>query len=113
MRRWADIAYQRGTYDEALRIRRNIQLPVYERLATPARRRHLGQNRRHRYQCGDYGEANELHQRRLDVYTQLGDLDGIAAAEWGLALIDLQRRLSGSRAQASEGAPDLSPSAAA
>jgi hypothetical protein len=28
----ADIAYQRGEYDEALRIRREIELPVYERL---------------------------------------------------------------------------------
>ena len=28
----AEIAYQRGDYDEALRIRREVQLPVYERL---------------------------------------------------------------------------------
>ena len=28
----ADIAYQRGDYEEALRIRREVQLPVWERL---------------------------------------------------------------------------------
>ena len=28
----ADIAYQRGDYDEALRIRQEVELPVYERL---------------------------------------------------------------------------------
>ena len=49
----ADIHFRRGDYDETLRIRREVQLPVYERL---------------------------------------GDLDGIAAATWGLAQIDLARQ---------------------
>jgi tetratricopeptide (TPR) repeat protein len=37
------------------------------------------------------GEAAELQQRRLEVNKQLGDLDGIAAAGWDLARIDLAR----------------------
>ena len=35
----ADIAYDPGELDEALRIRREIELPVYERLAARRHRR--------------------------------------------------------------------------
>jgi hypothetical protein len=37
------------------------------------------------YQRGDYDEAAELQRKRLEANKQLGDLDGIAAANWDLA----------------------------
>ena len=44
----ADILYARGELDEALRIRREEELPVFERLGdAPLQRRHQGQDRRH------------------------------------------------------------------
>ncbi|MGW5054553.1 CHAT domain-containing protein [Actinokineospora sp. NPDC004072] len=44
------------------------------------------------YQQGDYEEASDLQLRRLEVNRQLGDLDGIAAANWALAQIDLDQQ---------------------
>lgn len=41
------------------------------------------------FQRGDYDEAAKLQHKRLEVHKQLGDLGGIAAANWGLAQIDL------------------------
>jgi tetratricopeptide (TPR) repeat protein len=82
----ADIAYRRGDYDEALRIHREIQLPVYERLGgTRSAAAAWSQIADIAYQRGDYDEAAELHRNRLEVYKQLGDLEGIANADWGLA----------------------------
>src|SRR5262249_61820734 len=43
-------------------------------------------------QRGDYDEAAELQGKRLEVHKQLGDLAGIAAADWDLARIDLARK---------------------
>jgi tetratricopeptide (TPR) repeat protein len=89
----ADIAYQRGDYDEALRIRREDELPVYERLGdTRATAICWGKIADITFQRGDYDEAAELQRRRLQVNEGLGDLDGIAAAKWGLAQIDLARK---------------------
>jgi tetratricopeptide (TPR) repeat protein len=86
----ADIAYRRGDYDEALRIRREVELPVYERLGdTRSIALCWGQIGDIAYQRGDYDEAAKLQRKRLEVDKQLGDLDGIAAATWGLARIDL------------------------
>jgi tetratricopeptide (TPR) repeat protein len=88
----ADIAYQRGDYNEALRIRREVELPAYERLgATRETAVTWGQIADIAYQKGDLNEAAELNSKRLEVNTQLGDLDGIAAASWDLARIDLTR----------------------
>ncbi|WP_203832878.1 tetratricopeptide repeat protein, partial [Actinoplanes lobatus] len=43
------------------------------------------------YERGDFDEAAALHTKRLRVCEQLGDLEGVAAAKWGLAQIDLAR----------------------
>ena len=62
-RRWrwewiADIAYQRSEFDEALRIRREIQLPVYERLGdTRSAAITWGSIADIAYQRGEYDEA--------------------------------------------------------
>jgi tetratricopeptide (TPR) repeat protein len=89
----ADIAYQRGDHDEALRIHREITLPVYERLGeTPSTAVIWGKIADIAYQRGDHDVAAELQGKRLEVHKQLGDLDGIASANWGLARIDLSRQ---------------------
>jgi tetratricopeptide (TPR) repeat protein len=91
--RIADIAYQRGDYDEALRIRREIELPAYGRLGdTRETAITWGKIADIAYQRGDYDEAAELQNKRLEVHKQLGDLDGIAGADWDLAQIDLDRQ---------------------
>jgi tetratricopeptide (TPR) repeat protein len=88
----ADIAYQRGDYDEALRIRREVELPVYERLGdTRETAVTWGKIADIAYQRGDYDEGAELQRKRLEACKQLGDLDGIANTDWGLAQIDLAR----------------------
>ena len=77
----ADIAYDRGELDEALRIRREITLPAFERLGdTRSAAVTWGQIADIAYQPGELDEAAELQHKRLEVNKQLGDLDGIAAA---------------------------------
>ena len=89
----ADIAYRRGDYDEALRIRQDVELPVFERLAdTRSAAVTWGNIADIAYDRGDYDEAAQLQRKRLEANKQLGDLDGIAAADWGLATIDLARK---------------------
>jgi hypothetical protein len=58
----------------------------------PGNRRHLEPGRGHRLPAGDYDQAAELQRKRLEINKQLGDLDGIAAASWDLAQIDLARK---------------------
>jgi tetratricopeptide (TPR) repeat protein/CHAT domain-containing protein len=88
----ADIAYRRGDYDEALRIRREVELPAYERLGdTRSTATTWGDIADIAFHRGDYDEAAELQRRRLAVAKQLGDLNGVANTTWGLAQIDLTR----------------------
>ncbi|TCB97234.1 tetratricopeptide repeat protein [Micromonospora zingiberis] len=86
----ADILHQHGDYDEALRIHREIELPVYNRLGdTRSTAITWGKIADILYQRGDYTEAAALQTERLRANERMGDLDGIAAAKWGLAQIDL------------------------
>ncbi|GIJ51647.1 hypothetical protein Val02_85330 [Virgisporangium aliadipatigenens] len=88
----ADIAHIRGNHDEALRIHREIVLPVYERIGdTRATAITWDRIANIAYQRGDYDEAAALRQQSLDVYDRLGDLGSIAIATWGLVQIDLAR----------------------
>jgi tetratricopeptide (TPR) repeat protein len=88
----ADIAWRRGDLDEALRIRRDICLPAFERSGNVREMAVCW----HRiadvaFQRGHYDEAARLQRKVLDATRQLADLDGIAAATWDLARIDLAR----------------------
>jgi tetratricopeptide (TPR) repeat protein len=86
----ADSVFQRDDYDEAERIRREAVLPVYERLGeTRLVALTWGRIADIAFQRGDYEEAAVLHRKRLEVNKQRGDLDGIAAADWDLARVDL------------------------
>ncbi|MEU4447439.1 tetratricopeptide repeat protein, partial [Actinosynnema sp. NPDC023926] len=88
-----DILHRRGDYDEALRIRREVELPVYERLGdTRSAAVTWGQIGAILHQRGDYDEAVELQLKRLETNKLLGDLDGIAAANWDLAQINLSQQ---------------------
>ncbi|GGN83953.1 hypothetical protein GCM10010112_62820 [Actinoplanes lobatus] len=88
----ADIIYRHGDHDEALRIRREIELPAFQRLGdTRETAITWGRIADILYQRGDYEEAVVLQAKRLRVAEQLGDLEGIAGAQWGLAQIDLAR----------------------
>ncbi|MGW2786741.1 tetratricopeptide repeat protein, partial [Streptomyces populi] len=86
----ADILQQRGEVDEALRIHREVALPVYERIGdTRSTAVTWGKIADILQQQGELDEAVELQLKRLEVNEQLGDMDGIAAANWDLARIDL------------------------
>ena len=76
----ADILYRRGELDEALRIRQEEELPVYERLGdvrsvavTKGKIADILESR------GELDEALRIRQEeQLPVYERLGDLDGKA-----------------------------------
>ncbi|MEY2246929.1 hypothetical protein AB8A21_28990, partial [Streptomyces sp. BF23-18] len=89
----ADILQQRGEVEEALRIRREVALPAFKRIGntrevavTWSKIADILQQR------GEVDEAFELQLKRLEVNEQLGDMDGIAAANWDLAQFDLSRQ---------------------
>ncbi|MEW2131958.1 CHAT domain-containing protein [Streptomyces sp. NPDC005435] len=89
----ADIHQQRGNVDEALRIRHEIALPVYERIGdTRSIAVTWGKIADIHQQRGNVDEALELHLKRLEVHERLSDMEGIAAANWDLAQIDLSRQ---------------------
>ncbi|WP_245697797.1 CHAT domain-containing protein [Streptomyces phaeochromogenes] len=89
----ADIFQRRGEVEEALRIRREVELPVYERIGdTRSVAIAWGQIADILQQQGKADEALELQLKRLEVNEQLGDMEGIAAANWDLAQIDLSRQ---------------------
>jgi tetratricopeptide (TPR) repeat protein len=89
----ADIAYQRGDYDEALRIRREVQLPAYERLGdTRGAAVTWGRIADIAFRRGDYDEALRIRcEIELPVYERLGDTRS-ATVTWGqIADITYQR----------------------
>ena len=89
----ADILTQRGETDEALRIRREEELPVYERLGdVRSRRRHHGPDRRHPHARGEPDEALRIRrEEQLPVFERLGDVRSRAVTMGKIADI-LSRR---------------------
>jgi tetratricopeptide (TPR) repeat protein len=80
----AGILYQRGDYDEALRIRRDVELPVYERLGQT---RSIAVTWGHiadiAYRRGDYDEALRIRRElQLPAFERLADTRETAIA-WG------------------------------
>ena len=80
----ADIAYQRGEYDEAMRIFREVMLPAFERLGdTRAAVLTWGKIANIAYDRGEYDEALRIRREiQLPVYERLGDTRA-AAVTWG------------------------------
>ncbi len=71
----ADIHYLRGEYEEALRIRHEEELPVYERLGDERERAvTMGKIADIHYWRGEYEEALRIrHEEELPVYDRVGD----------------------------------------
>jgi tetratricopeptide (TPR) repeat protein len=86
----ADILRGRGDLDEALRIRREEELPVYEQL-DDMRERAVALSKIAQIMAirGDVPAARALQEECLDVSRRLGDAEGIGAALWDLAQLDL------------------------
>ncbi|MFD3600378.1 CHAT domain-containing protein [Streptomyces sp. NPDC058656] len=89
----ADIFEQRGEVDEALRIRREVELPVYERIGdTHAVAITWGQIADILQQRGEVDEALRIrHEVTLPVYERIGDTRSVAVT-WGQIADILQRR---------------------
>jgi tetratricopeptide (TPR) repeat protein len=91
--RIGDIAEARGELDEALRIRREVELPVYERLGdvrevavTWGRIGDIAEAR------GELDEALRIRREvELPVYERLRDMRSIAAVKWNMAQVGLAR----------------------
>jgi hypothetical protein len=89
----ADILQQRGETDEALRIRREEQLPVYERLGDVRERAiTIGKIADILQHCGETDEAIRIHiEDRLPVAQRMQDLDLIAHIRFCCAQIRISR----------------------
>jgi len=72
----ADILYRRGEHDEALRIRREEELPVFERLGdVRSRAVTMGKIADILYQRGEHDEALRIRrEEQLPVFERLGDV---------------------------------------
>ncbi|GIE40872.1 SAV_2336 N-terminal domain-related protein [Actinoplanes lobatus] len=89
----ADIFVLRGDYDEALRIRREVELPVYQRLGdTRSAALTWGSIADILHQRGEYDEALRIRRgMQLPVYERLGDTRS-AAITWDNIADILYRR---------------------
>ena len=88
----ADILYTRGELDEALRIRRQEQLPVFERLGDVRERAvTLGKIADILYDRGELDEALELHDANLPIAERLGDIEMLAFIRYARAAIHWRR----------------------
>ena len=89
----AGIAYQRGDYDEALRIHREVELPVFERFGeTRSVAVTWGAIADIVYQRGDYDEALRIHREvELPVFERLGETRSVAVTWGAIANIVYQR----------------------
>jgi tetratricopeptide (TPR) repeat protein len=86
----ADRLVTRGKLDEALRILRDGLLPFFERLGdVRSRAVTMGKIADILVRRGELDEARALQDECLKINCTLGDADGIAAALWGLAQLDL------------------------
>jgi hypothetical protein len=89
----ADILQQRGETEEALRIRREEVLPVFERLGDLRERAMtMGKIADILQQRGETEEALRIHlEERLPVAEKIGDLEGLAHIRFSCARIRLER----------------------
>jgi len=89
----ADILQARGELDEALRIRREEQLPVYERLGdVRSRAVTMGKVADILQARGELDEALRIRrEEQLPVYERLGDVRSLAVGRANLAITLAQR----------------------
>ena len=88
----ADIHQARGQLDEALRIRLDEEMPVFEKLGELREQAiTLGKIADIHQARGQLDEAQKLHEECLSVAIRLGDIDMQAHAHYSLASIILDR----------------------
>ncbi|TCT24230.1 CHAT domain-containing protein [Thiobaca trueperi] len=90
----ADILQARGNLDEALRIRTEEEIPVYERLGdVRAKAVTMGQIADILHARGNLDEALRIRtEEQLPVYERLGDVRGLLVCRTNIALALLVRR---------------------
>ncbi len=93
----ADILAARGELDEALRIRREEELPVYERLGAVRERAITWSQIAHVLAArGELDEALRIYREEsLPVYERLGDVRSILVGRGNIAMLLLQRGAPG------------------
>jgi tetratricopeptide (TPR) repeat protein len=98
----ADILQARGQLDEALRIRQEEQLPVYERLGDVRERAvTMGKIADILQARGQLDEALRIRQEeQLPVYERLGDVRELLVGRANLAIMLLSRNKNGDRTEA-------------
>ena len=98
----ADIFQAGGELEEALRIRREEELPVYERLgAVRERAVTMGKVADILQARGELDEALRIRrEEELPVYERLGDVRGLLVCRANLAQLYLRRRQPGDREMA-------------
>jgi hypothetical protein len=98
----ADILQARGQLDEALKIRNEEELPVYERLGdVRSRAVTMGQIADILQARGQLDEALKIrNEEELPVYERLGDLRSLLVGRANLAITLLQRANDGDRDKA-------------
>ena len=89
----ATILFRRGELDESLRIRRDEQLPVYERLGdVRSRAVTMGRIADILFLRGELDEALRIRrEEELPIYQRLGDVYGLIAGRANLGLLLIQR----------------------
>ena len=88
----ADIHYARGELDEALRIRIEEQLPVFEKLGdVRSRAVTLGKIAQIHQARGELDQALELNEQRRPIAEMLRDINGLAHIHFLNAQIRLER----------------------
>ena len=98
----ADILQARGELDEALRIRREEELPVYERLGdVRSRAVTLGQVANIlQIQGAQYDAVRILREDVIPVFERIGDVRSSVIARTNLALFLLSQKEPGEREEA-------------
>src|SRR5271155_2509289 len=87
-----DILQARGQLDEALKIRNEEQLPVYERLGDVRSRAVTMSKIAEIFQArGQLDEALAINLDRLNISEALGEIEGIAHVKFRCAAIRLER----------------------
>ena len=88
----ADILQARGQLDEALRIRQEEQLPIYERLGDVREKAvTMGKIADILQARGQLDEALQMHEERALTFKALGDNAGLAHVQYSVAQLMLAR----------------------
>jgi hypothetical protein len=88
----ADILQARGELDEALRIRQQEELPIFEKLGdVRSKAVTMGKIADILYRRGELDEALRIRQQeQLPIFEKLGDVRGLLVAQTNMAILLMQ-----------------------